>query len=93
MCLMLCLHTQKTAAGILLPKGPPKANSDAHFGEVGGGVQHQAADGSSSTRQTAAGQECQQEWLQLVRALAAACVRANRPPAADGSVLWLACTA
>lgn len=24
----------KTAAGILLPKGPPKANSDAHFGEV-----------------------------------------------------------
>ncbi len=25
---------QKTAGGILLPKGPPKANSDAHFGEV-----------------------------------------------------------
>ncbi|WIA14169.1 hypothetical protein OEZ86_012690 [Tetradesmus obliquus] len=24
----------KTAAGILLPKGPPKSNSDAHFGEV-----------------------------------------------------------
>jgi hypothetical protein len=29
------LLLQKTAAGILLPKGPPKANSDAHFGEVG----------------------------------------------------------
>lgn len=26
---------QKTAGGILLPKGPPKANSDAHFGTVG----------------------------------------------------------
>lgn len=25
---------QRTAAGILLPKGPPKSNSDAHFGEV-----------------------------------------------------------
>ena len=25
---------QKTAGGILLPKGPPKANSDAHFGTV-----------------------------------------------------------
>eukprot|EP00775_Hariotina_reticulata_P002287 gene2287-2597_t len=25
---------KKTAAGILLPKGPPKSNSDAHFGEV-----------------------------------------------------------
>jgi chaperonin GroES len=24
----------KTAAGILLPKGPPKQGSDAHFGEV-----------------------------------------------------------
>ncbi|GAX77555.1 hypothetical protein CEUSTIGMA_g4999.t1 [Chlamydomonas eustigma] len=24
----------KTAGGILLPKGPPKANSDAHFGTV-----------------------------------------------------------
>ncbi|KAI8468032.1 MAG: chaperonin 11 [Monoraphidium minutum] len=24
----------KTAGGILLPAGPPKANSDAHFGEV-----------------------------------------------------------
>jgi hypothetical protein len=34
----LALHRlprcQKTAAGILLPKGPPKSNSDAHFGEV-----------------------------------------------------------
>jgi hypothetical protein len=28
---------QKTAGGILLPKGPPKANSDAHFGEVSWG--------------------------------------------------------
>ncbi|KAF5830926.1 chaperonin 11 [Dunaliella salina] len=25
---------QRTAGGILLPKGPPKANSDAHYGEV-----------------------------------------------------------
>nr|7EKQ_P Chain P, Chaperonin 11 [Chlamydomonas reinhardtii] len=25
---------QKTAGGILLPKAPPKANSDAHIGEV-----------------------------------------------------------
>ncbi|KAL6753440.1 chaperonin 11 [Haematococcus lacustris] len=25
---------KKTAGGILLPKGPPKANSDAHIGEV-----------------------------------------------------------
>lgn len=25
---------KKTAGGILLPKGPPKANSDAHFGLV-----------------------------------------------------------
>uniref|UniRef100_A0A7S0RG12 10 kDa chaperonin n=1 Tax=Chlamydomonas leiostraca TaxID=1034604 RepID=A0A7S0RG12_9CHLO len=25
---------QRTAGGILLPKGPPKANSDAHIGEV-----------------------------------------------------------
>jgi co-chaperonin GroES (HSP10) len=25
---------QKTAGGILLPSAPPKANSDAHFGEV-----------------------------------------------------------
>lgn len=24
----------KTAGGILLPKGPPKGNSDAHIGEV-----------------------------------------------------------
>lgn len=24
----------RTAGGILLPKGPPKSNSDAHFGEV-----------------------------------------------------------
>jgi hypothetical protein len=30
------LSLQKTAAGILLPKGPPKSNSDAHFGEVSG---------------------------------------------------------
>lgn len=31
-----CLRSspQKTAGGILLPKGPPKANSDAHIGEV-----------------------------------------------------------
>jgi chaperonin GroES len=25
---------QRTAGGILLPSAPPKANSDAHFGEV-----------------------------------------------------------
>mmetsp|Transcript_8420 Transcript_8420/g.22483 ORF Transcript_8420/g.22483 Transcript_8420/m.22483 type:complete len:132 (-) Transcript_8420:377-772(-) len=25
---------ERTAGGILLPKGPPKANSDAHYGEV-----------------------------------------------------------
>lgn len=29
------LKTQRTFGGILLPKGPPKANSDAHYGEVG----------------------------------------------------------
>ena len=29
------ISLQKTAGGILLPKGPPKANSDAHFGTVG----------------------------------------------------------
>jgi hypothetical protein len=34
--LVLCVCVQKTAAGILLPKGPPKSNSDAHFGEVRG---------------------------------------------------------
>ena len=28
------LSFKKTAAGILLPKGPPKPNSDAHFGTV-----------------------------------------------------------
>lgn len=34
------MHLQKTAGGILLPKAPPKANSDAHIGEVSylGGV-------------------------------------------------------
>ncbi|KAG2434185.1 hypothetical protein HXX76_007911 [Chlamydomonas incerta] len=36
--LNLYLHVieeeQKTAGGILLPKAPPKANSDAHIGEV-----------------------------------------------------------
>ncbi|GBF90435.1 chaperonin [Raphidocelis subcapitata] len=26
--------SKKSAGGILLPSGPPKANSDAHFGEV-----------------------------------------------------------
>jgi len=30
----LAAHLQRTAGGILLPKGPPKANSDAHYGEV-----------------------------------------------------------
>ncbi|MEW5318235.1 MAG: hypothetical protein WDW38_009473 [Sanguina aurantia] len=29
-----CEEEKKTAGGILLPKGPPKANSDAHIGEV-----------------------------------------------------------
>jgi hypothetical protein len=28
------LNMQKTAGGILLPKAPPKTNSDAHFGQV-----------------------------------------------------------
>jgi chaperonin GroES len=32
---LLRIYThKKTAAGILLPKGPPKPNSDAHFGTV-----------------------------------------------------------
>ncbi|PNH08491.1 hypothetical protein TSOC_004964 [Tetrabaena socialis] len=29
---------QRTPGGILLPKGPPKPNSDAHIGEDGGGT-------------------------------------------------------
>ncbi len=32
--LAVSVPEQKTAGGILLPKGPPKANSDAHFGTV-----------------------------------------------------------
>jgi hypothetical protein len=31
---LLYLPSQKTAGGILLPKPPPKTNSDAHFGTV-----------------------------------------------------------
>lgn len=43
-CLWDCLCAQKTPGGILLPKGPPKANSDAHIGEVGGVAQLQACE-------------------------------------------------